>query len=299
MQKVIVKTSLFLFFLMIFVSPCFADTSMLSVPLKQSAGVSVQNIDLSRQSGGNGSVTSVNLDENDAFYHLVNASDRFVQCNIKASWSDFRNLILTVNKNDFVYIAIAQKMSELGFFDLAELSVSKISDKELSKVAVDEMKRFYYPRKKLKFEEEMLLAEAYSNIIYNDQSNEVSNELIKNQNLLSFSDYANYLEALAAYKSGEQVKAERYISLAIIQNPYNLNYLKLKAQILANGPEPSLALKSVDILKHQNLVSAEYNRQINSLEQYVLGKTAKQKWEKIYHLGYYYYLENDSSRAVK
>src|SRR5574344_274374 len=299
MQKVIVKTSLFLFFLMIFVSPCFADTSMLSVPLKQSAGVSVQKIDLSRQSGGSGSVTSVNLDENDAFYHLVNASDRFVQCNIKASWGDFKNLILSVGQNDFVYLSIAQRMSELGFFDLADLAISKVVDRQIARVSVDEMKSFYYPKKKLKLDDEMFLAEIYSNIMYNDQSGESANELLQNQNLMSTSDYANYLEALASYKSKEYAKAFRYVSFAIIQNPYNLNYLKLKAQILADGQTPTDAVKVVNVLKRQNLASAEYNRQVKSLEQYVLYKIAKCPWEKTYHLGYHYYLENDGSKAIR
>lgn len=243
--------------------------------------------------------TIVNLSANDTFYHLVNATDKFVQCNIKSSWDDFQALINNSGQNDFVYIALANKMADLGLFDLANSSVLKIKDKDIAGASIEDMKRYYYPRRKLKLEDELFLAEAYSNIIYNNQSSEATNELLKNEALLSTSDYANYLVALGSYKSNFFPRAKKYINIALIQNPSNLNYQGLKAEILAEGDESEEAIKTIDNLKKQSLDSYEYARKVKSLEQFILYKTQKNESDKNYHLGYYYYLENDNSKAIR
>lgn len=253
-------------------------------------------IDLQRL---HGSASAINLSGSDTFFNLTEATDRFVQCNIKAAWEDFKNLINNVSDNDFVYMSFANQMADLGLFDLASLSSGKIKDKDISNVSMDAMRRFYYPKRKLKLEDELSLAEAYSNILYNNQSSEAVNEVLKNQNLLSVSDYANYIVALGSYKSSFYPRASKYINIAIIQNPSNLNYLRLKAQILADDDKPEEAIKTVETLKRQNLNSFEYERKIKSLEQLVLYKISKSEGDKNYHLGYYYYLENDPSKAIR
>ena len=282
---------------------CFAETLNTAFsPIKTinpDGGNYVQselNIRLDKVQGNS---KTINLNENDTFYNFVDATDRFVQCNIRASWEDFSTLINNTKPNDFVYISLANKMADLGLFDLASLAVTKIQDDEIASVSIDTMKRCYYPRRKLKLEDELFLAEIYSNILYNNQSSEATNELLTKENLLSNYDYANYLVALGSYKSNFFSRAAKYINLAIIQNPTNLNYQKLKAEILADDNKPEEALKTVENLKKQDLYSYEYERKISSLEQFILYKTPKYDWEKNYHLGYYYYLENDSSKAIR
>lgn len=254
------------------------------------------NIDLTK---GQENSKTVNLNENDTFSQFSNATDKFVQCNIRASWEDFKTLLNNSQDNDFIYITFANKMADLGLFDLANLASSKIKDKDIAGISIDAMKRFYYPRRRLKLDDELFLAEIYSNILYNNQSSEATNELLKNQMLLSDSDYANYLVALGSYKSNDLKQAAKYINIAILQNPSNLNYQKLKAEILAGQNETGDAIKVVDNLKKQNLFSYEYERKIDSLEQFILYKVKKAPWEKDYHLGYYYYLENDPSKAIR
>lgn len=241
----------------------------------------------------------INLSEQDAFYSFTTATDKFVQCNIRFAWEDFKSLIANAPDNDFIYMSFASKMADLGLFDLADFAVSKIKDKEISGISTEAMKRFYYPKRKLKLDNELFLAEIYSNILYNNQSSEATNELLKNEGILSNSDYANYLVALGSYKSNFNNRAAKYINIAILQNPSNLNYQKLKAEILAEENEPVEAVKVVENLKRQNLYSYEYERKISSLEQFILYKIKKAQWEKNYHLGYYYYLENDTSKAVR
>lgn len=252
------------------------------------------NLDQTRDSS-----KTINLNETDTFYSFVNATDRFVQCNIRASWDDFKTLIDNAEQNDFTYMSLANKMADLGLFDLANLASIKIKDQAIAGVSMDAMKRFYYPRRKLKLEDELFLAEIYSNILYNNQSSEATNELLKNEALLSNSDYANYLVALGSYKSNFYSRANKYINIAILQNPANLNYQKLKAEILTENNDPIEAIKTVENLKKQNLCSYEYERKIKSLEQFILYKTKKAEWEKNYHLGYYYYFENDDSKSIR
>lgn len=290
------------------VSICSAQDAFsplqLSTPLTQTVGQDQQGasatgqvvIDLNQAKENS---KFIDLSREDSSINLVNATDRFVQCNIRASWDDFKALINDAEPNDFTYISYANKMADLGFFDLANLASQKIKDKELSGISIDAMTRFYFPRRKLKKDEELSLAETYSNILYNNQSSEATSELLKNENILSTSDYANYLVALGSYKSNFYSRANKYINIAILQNPANLNYQKLKAEILAETDDDVEALKTVDNLKKQKLISYEYERKINSLEQFILYKTKKSDWEKNYHLGYYYHLENDNSKAIR
>lgn len=241
--------------------------------------------------------TVENTSTNDDTYYL-SATDKFVQSNVRASWTDFKNIINSNNKNDYFYLTMANKMADLGFFDLSALSISKIKDKEISDVSKDAMETFYYPRRKMKTEDEIFLAEMYSNITYNNQSSEAVIELLENNELLSNYDYANYLVALGSYKSNNFPQAKKYINIALIQNPANLNYQALKAKIFSQSEDPSEALKTIASLKKQNISSLEYAKKIKSLEQYVLYQVAKKEWQKEYHLGYYYYLENDNQRAI-
>lgn len=295
------KAIIFCSILMLSTNKCFAQDAFSPIKIintnVSNTSQSEVNIDLDKVSEAN--PIKISLTENDTFYNLANATDKFLQCNIKAAWDDFKALINNAPDNDFIYMALANKMSDLGFFDLANFATSKIKDKDLTYISTDAMKRFYYPRRKPKLDAELSLAEAYSNIMYNNQSSEAANELLKNETVLSDYDYANYLIALGSYKSSFYSRAAKYINIALIQNPSNLNYQKLKAQILAETDEPQEAIKIVENLKKQNLYSYEYERKIKSLEQFVLYKTQKAEWAKNYHLGYYYYLENDSSKAIR
>ena len=268
-------------------------------PNENSAVKSEANIDLTQNGNEDGNIKTVKLVKNDNFYDSINATDKFVQCNIKASWEDFKTLVSTAPSNDFMYLSLAEKMSELGFFDIANIAVMNIKDKDITNLSIDAMKRFYYPGKKLKLEDELALAEIYSNISFNNQSSEATNDLLQKEYLLSNYDYANYLVALGSYKSNFFSQAAKYINLAIIQNPSNLNYYKLKAEILADDNKPEEALKTVEYLKKQNLYSYKYEQKIKSLEQFIFYKTKKAQWEKDYHLGYYYYIENDPSKAIR
>jgi len=239
------------------------------------------------------------LSKNDIKNQYAIALDKFMQSNVKSAYSDFKVLIETTLPNDYAYMQMSERMADIGFFNLAELSINKMEDKDITEIVAEDVKRFYFPSKKLKPDDEIYLGEMYSNIIYNAQSREATNELMKNDSLLESSDYANYIVALGALKSGSFDVANTYINKAIAMNNTNLNYKKLKAEILSQGPKPQDAVKLVAYIKQQPLYSAEFTRKVNSLEQFILYKTKKNEAQKNYHLGFYYYYENENTRAVR
>lgn len=239
------------------------------------------------------------LTKNDVHNHYAIAQERFVQSNVKSSYMDFRMLIETVNPNDYAYMLMVGKMADLGFFTLANLSASKITDEDLSYVYVEDIKKFYYPSVMLKPKDEIYLAEIFSNIIYNAQSKEATAELLKNEELLKTSDYANYLAALGLLKSGNGEVATKYIDAAIEKNPQNINYKKLKAEIALQNGKNGTALKLISEIKQAPLQTKEFKNKVNSLEEYILYKTAKQDYLKKYHLAYYYYYEGELTKAAR
>ena len=244
-------------------------------------------------------IKKATLTHNSIHNQYVIAFDRFVQSNVKSAYNDFKILIETMDENDFAYMKMAENMADVGFFDLSELASSKIEDRQLSDFLIGDIKLYYYPSKKLQKDDEIYLGEVFSNIIYNDQSREATSELVKNTSLLASSDYANYVASLGYLKSNDFINANTYIDTAISMNPQNLNYKKLKAEILSQGKKTKDALKMVEYIKSQKLYSADFARKVNSLEQYVLYKSEKNYSEKMYHLGFYYYYENEFAKSMR
>ena len=244
-------------------------------------------------------VKKATLTHNNIHNLYVLAFERFIQNNVKAAYNDFKVLIDTMGENDYAYMKFAENMADIGFFDLSDKAAEKVQDKALSAFLVDDIKLYYYPSKKLKVEDEIYIGEVFSNIIYNDQSKEATDELVKNIELMTNSDYANYVAALGFLKSNNPIDASKYIDIAIKMNPDNLNYKKLKAEILAQSKKPQNAIKLVQNIKSKKIYSEDFTRKVNSLEQYVLYKSKKNYSEKMYHLGYYYYYENELAKSVR
>ena len=226
------------------------------------------------------------------------AMDKFMNSNIRSSYSDFKVLIDSITPNDYVYMRFTQEMASIGFFNLAELSMSKINDSELSSLLEKDVKDFYFPSSNLTPKDQFYLAEVYSNIMYNDQSREATSELIKHSTLLMESDYANYLVAFGSMKIGDIDQAKKYINTAISKNPKNLNYKRLKAEILAQSDNPKDAINVINDLDAREMSTVIFNKDLHSSRQYVLYKTAKNEYWKKYHLAYYYYDKNELNKAL-
>ena len=86
----------------------------------------------------------VSLTKNNIQNQFAIAFDRFKQCNVKASYNDYKILIETMQPNDYAYMVITEKMAAIGFFDLSDLSESKIENKDYSTFLVDDIQKFYF-----------------------------------------------------------------------------------------------------------------------------------------------------------
>ncbi len=239
------------------------------------------------------------LTQNDIHNHYEIAMQRFMQCNVKSAYMDFKLLIKTIVPNDYAYLRMADEMAEIGLFNLSEEAMEKATDEEIAFIQSEDIKKFYFPKNKLNDNDEVYLAEIFSNIMYNAQSKEAANELLKNTSLLEKSDYANYLVALGLLKTGDLKNADLYINKALKINPENLNYQKLKIEIILQGNNPKTAIKVLANMKNTKLYTDSFNKKVNALEQYTLYKTEKNEILKKYYLGYYYFCLGEHPKAIR
>lgn len=240
---------------------------------------------------------SISYDSPFALYNI--AFERFKNSNIKPAYDDFKNLFENAGANDYFYMKMAEEMAHIGFFSLSDLAMSKIKEKEIANIVIEDIKHYYFPAQQMRLKKELYLAELYSNIVYNEQTSEVISELSQGDGSLDGVDYANYLQAFALVQNNDFANAKTYIDRAIALNPDNLNYQSLLVEILAETNQPKEALKVINKLKKQQIYSITFTNKINSLEEYVQYKLAKKESVKNYHLGYYYYWENAYEKAIR
>jgi len=239
----------------------------------------------------------VNIGINDSYN---TAKNKFALSNVNAAHSDFQNIINSADNKTFTLLNHALLLAEYGFFDLTDEIFSKIDDYEISQNYIADIKNFYYPAKKMTQEELLYLAEAYSNIMYNNYAQETVLDIVNNGKLFRTpNDYIYYILALGYFETKDLLQALNYITLATSQNGNNLNYKILKTKILLELGQTKKAVKLLDEIKRQKFSIEDLRNKINALEQFVLYKTAKNEKLKDYHLGYYYYLEDKVSFAQK
>ncbi len=228
----------------------------------------------------------------------ASAENRFAQNNIKASYDDFNDLIQRATHDDYVFLVYAMKMAEYGFFDLADNLINKLDSNVFTSSYVKDIRKYYYPSALVNSKDIIYLADAYSNIMYNNMAIETTSELL-NSNQASESDYKNYLISLGYYKSNNLQQALKYINNAIVENDTNVNYLTLKAKVLADLNKPKQALKVLDKIKKTQFATIDFQNKVRAVEEYILYKTAKDEPLKDYHLAYYYHLQEKSLLATK
>ena len=228
---------------------------------------------------------------------VANAINKFENLNIKISYDDFNNLILDNPKSDFYLLTLANKTAELGFFDLSNLAYSKIEDLDISSINIEETKKFYYPKNNINKQDTIILAELYSNILYNDQAKETVQELERYPNLLKQYDYANYIMALGYFKLNDRTKAKQYIDIATQINPTNINYKILKAQIYTGEKKGKETKKLLKEINSEKFTIANITNKIKSSNEYTLYLLATKPQDKDYHLGNFYYTEGNYSKA--
>ena len=271
---------------------CLILTAMISVnaestykPLKAKTETTVANMDMV-------------IKDNYIKAKYSSAENRFIQSNVKASYDDFYDLVQKANHDDYVFLLYGIKMAEYGLFDLSDTLIERLDNNHFTASYVKDMKRYYYPSSMLNHKDIIALADAYSNIVYNNMALETTSELL-NTTRFEESDYKNYLIALGYYKSNNLPLALKYINNAIAENDVNINYLSLKARILADSKKNSQALKVLSQIKKTPFLTTDFKQKVRATEEYVLYKTSKADALKDYHLAYYYHLQDKSLLATK
>ena len=254
-------------------------------PLKIKAETTVANMDMV-------------IKDNFVKAKFASAENRFAQSNVKASYDDFNDLIQRASHDDYVFLVYGMKMAEYGFFDLSDALIAKLDDNGFTSSYVSDIKKYYYPSAMVNPKDVVYLADAYSNIMYNNMAIETTSELL-NSNQASESDYKNYLIALGYYKSNNLPLALKYINNALVENDVNINYLALKAKILADSNKSAQALKVLAKIKKADFKTVDFQRKVKAIQEYVLYRTAKAEALKDYHLAYYYHLQEKSLLATK
>lgn len=274
----------FLITVLILSTPAIAQAETVK-PLKIKAETTVANMDMV-------------IKDNFVKAKFASAENRFAQSNVKASYDDFNDLIQRASHDDYVFLVYGMKMAEYGFFDLSDALIAKLDDNGFTSSYVSDIKKYYYPSAMVNPKDVVYLADAYSNIMYNNMAIETTSELL-NSNQASESDYKNYLIALGYYKSNNLPLALKYINNALVENDVNINYLALKAKILADSNKSAQALKVLAKIKKADFKTVDFQRKVKAIEEYVLYRTAKAEVLKDYHLAYYYHLQNKSLLATK
>ena len=274
----------FLITALILSTPAIAQAETVK-PLKIKAETTVANMDMV-------------IKDNFVKAKFASAENRFAQSNVKASYDDFNDLIQRASHDDYVFLVYGMKMAEYGFFDLSDALIAKLDYNGFTSSYVSDIKKYYYPSAMVNPKDVVYLADAYSNIMYNNMAIETTSELL-NSNQASESDYKNYLIALGYYKSNNLPLALKYINNALVENDVNINYLALKAKILADSNKSAQALKVLAKIKKADFKTVDFQRKVKAIEEYVLYRTAKAEALKDYHLAYDYHLQNKSLLATK
>ena len=218
-------------------------------------------------------------------------NNKFMNLNISSAYDDMAAMIIDSEENDYRLLLLADKATSLGFYDLANLAFSKISDYEIAKLDSENTNKLFFPKYKMDTNELTLLAEAYSNIEYNNRSEEAIKDI--KSKLLNDID-------LGYMKLNDNESAKHHIEHALTINPENLNYKILQSQIVATSKKNRKSLKLTKEIKNKtNIGYYPIKRKIDTNEEFIKYQTAKQDWLKDYHLGYYYYLKDDNNKALR
>jgi len=227
------------------------------------------------------------------------ANNKFVQGNITAAYKDYKIITSKWVNDDFVNLGLAYKFANMGLFSLAQEAINNIQDRELYNNQIQLIKSRLFPQVVLSYDDEVKLAQSFTEIYYHNLAFEVARDMSKFYDLHKRSDYANYILSQAYYNIKEYNKAISFINKALAINPDNLNYLKYKAQILCETNKSSEANKIIEMMLDDNITILDYRKDLESLKFYNLAKSEKDIVKSKFYLANYFYLLGDTPRAIK
>ena len=229
----------------------------------------------------------------------ADANEKFTQGNITSAYKAYKEVILVSAKEDFVSLGLAYKFANIGLFTLAQEAINNIQDRELYNTQIQLIKSRLFPQVVLSYDDEIFLAQNYTEIYYNNLAFEVARDMNKMPEHYKRSDYAHYILSQAYYNTKEYNKAINEINKAISINPDNANYLKYKAQIFCETNKYPESIKILDNLLNTNINILDYRNDIEGLKYYTQAKATKDRAKSSYYLANYFIKAQDDQRAIK
>lgn len=227
------------------------------------------------------------------------ANEKFTQGNITAAYKDYKAILIANPTDDFVNLGLAYKFANMGLFSLSQEAINNIQDREIYNNQIQLIKSKLFPQVILSYDDEIQLAQNYTEIYYNNLAFEVARDMGKLPDKYKRSDYAHYILSQAYYNIKEYNKAVNEINRALSINPENTNYLKYKAQIFCETNKLSDAIKILDNLLAQNTNMLDYRNDLEGLRYYTLAKAEKDRTKSKYYLANYFLKTGDTQRAIK
>lgn len=227
------------------------------------------------------------------------ANEKFSQGNITSAYKDYKLILQNTANDDFVYLGFAYKFANIGLFSLAQEAINNIQDRETYNHQIQLIKSKLFPIVVLSYDNEIKLAQNYTEIYYNNLAFEVARDLNRLPDSLKRSDYAHYILSQAYYNTKEYNKAINEINRAISINPDNINYQKYKAQIYCETNKLSDSIKIMEDLLAQDINILDYKKDLEGLYYYTLAKATKDRELSKFYLAQYFLKSGDKTRAIK
>ncbi len=237
-------------------------------------------------------------EENSCMQSFFEAVERYEQGNTTSSYKSFESIINESSYNDFYYMLMAYKLSDMGFFSLANSAINKVGDKYIWQEQIDALKQYYFPEYMHSTEEEMFLADIQSSINYSNLTHESIADVMKKDKIIKRSDYALYLVAEALYAEKDYQKALNLINKAFSINPYNVYYSELKAKILTEQKKYNEAIDVIVNIEQKNGLSPVTLRELDSIKYIAMSKAEGNPLKSKYYLALYFFANKDYAKAL-
>lgn len=250
-------------------------------------------------SSNSDTANSINASQIDYAKKYADANEKFAQGNITSAFKDYKAVLAASSKDDFVNLGFAYKFANMGMFSLAQEAINNIQDREIYNHQIQLIKSKLFPQMILSYDDEIMLAQNYTEIYYNNLAFEVARDMSKMPDKYKRSDYAHFILSQAYYNIKEYGKAVNEINKALSINPDNANYLKYKAQIYCETNKLNEAVKILDNLLAQDISIMDYRNNVEGLRFYTLAKATKNREKSKFYLANYFIKTGDYQRAIK
>lgn len=228
---------------------------------------------------------------------FIDTTLKFNQGNASVAYDEYSKIIRNT-RNDVALLSLAEVFYKIGFYSLAQEALHEIVYKNQYFDNISDFERSYKPKVELTKEDEIYFAKLYSDIYFNNSSQEVINELIKNKTLIKTNDLIDFTLARALFENKKYDDALNYINKAILINPTNFSYQMFKIDILLAEKKYKDAYKFINKMKKAKL-PLNFINEFEIKNSQILAMTSNDEKEKKYLATKKSFLEGNYEKTKK